>query len=628
MLKNRKYIFLIIILLNAIFISCGKDKITAAISRKNSIISRCGPAAMDRTKGYIFYKFSLEGKVKNINDLNIGEVGTYSGELKDGYITEKCLAINASSKKNFYVYHKNISKFFAEIINTQNPSKDPINRKELVKQKISHQNLMRCGLPKIKGNNKTYSIPLDIEGVPVSKNKLSEFEIKMHSVGKASKNLLTNQYGCLQVAEKDNSEIIELIDNKTNRIIYRRGANIWTQQGVPDNFSSIKIDLCKEENKNYFYKGKCTSYFNYLCQQRDNLLLPYQNFFEVLKEMAIPSKCMEAEEDLAQGVNFTSKINVHVSLEALFQFKNLFYIDIKDSQLTDISPLKNLTNLYRLDLSYNQIKDISPLAHLSELDHILLTENNIDDISPLKNLTKLTSLGLDFNKIKNISSLENLINLVETNLSNNQIENISSLKNMKELKFLNLTSNLIVDIKSLKKLTNLADLFLGGNQIADISPLKNLSSLTNTLDLGSNQIKDISSLKNLINLTKLDLGRNQIEDISSLNNLNNLNKLDLSDNKIVDTSSLKNLTSLVSLHLSYNKIDSISSLKNLASLTIFYTSNNRIKEITALKNLSNIKVFSISNNPLGTTIPKTEENCPTDSASRKVSNWCMEKWQN
>ena len=49
------------------------------------------------------------------------------------------------------------------------------------------------------------------------------------------------------------------------------------------------------------------------------------------------------------------------------------------NQISDISPLKNLTNLQILNLAYNQINNISELKQMSALKTLCLYKNSIDE---------------------------------------------------------------------------------------------------------------------------------------------------------------------------------------------------------------------------------------------------------
>ena len=187
------------------------------------------------------------------------------------------------------------------------------------------------------------------------------------------------------------------------------------------------------------------------------------------------------------------------------------------SNISDISPIAELTNLTELNLNGNQINDISPLAGLTKLEKLYLIGNQINDISVLAVLKNLTVLSLAGNQFNNISALAELINLTELNLNESQINDISALAGLTNLSVLYLSKNISIntpisqinDISPIAGLTNLLVLNLGGNQINDISALAGLTNLTN-LALTNNQVSDISILAGFKNLTYLDLRYNPI----------------------------------------------------------------------------------------------------------------------
>ena len=98
-----------------------------------------------------------------------------------------------------------------------------------------------------------------------------------------------------------------------------------------------------------------------------------------------------------------------VNLTGLEYAKNLDSIILSNNQISDVSPLQNLTSLMFLHLFHNQISDISPLQNLTSLKNLNLEDNQISDVSPLQNLTSLMLLGLRTNQISDISPLHNLL---------------------------------------------------------------------------------------------------------------------------------------------------------------------------------------------------------------------------
>ena len=127
-----------------------------------------------------------------------------------------------------------------------------------------------------------------------------------------------------------------------------------------------------------------------------------------------------------------------VNLTGLEYAKKLDSIFLSNNQISDISPLQNLTSLQTLSLNNNQISDISPLQNLTSLMFLQLFHNQISDISPLQNLTSLKNLNLEDNQISDVSPLQNLTSLMLLMLRTNQISDISPLHNLLRARFVSI----------------------------------------------------------------------------------------------------------------------------------------------------------------------------------------------
>ena len=173
---------------------------------------------------------------------------------------------------------------------------------------------------------------------------------------------------------------------------------------------------------------------------------------------------------------------------------------ITDKTLKDIIPeIKKLTNLKLLSMTYNQITDTTPLTQLTDmpnLTQLFLSENQITDISSLAKLTNLTYLSLDFNQVSDITPLGKLTKMTWLNLDNNQIKDMSPLAKLTELTYLGLNDNQVTDITASAKFTKATMLYFNNNKITNITPLTKLTNLTH-LFLEGNPIskQDIESLR-------------------------------------------------------------------------------------------------------------------------------------
>jgi FkbM family methyltransferase len=77
--------------------------------------------------------------------------------------------------------------------------------------------------------------------------------------------------------------------------------------------------------------------------------------------------------------------------------------------ITDISAVASMKKLKKLDCyALHNVTDITPLKDLTSLEDLYLRQTGIDDISILKNLTNLTSLSVaDLDNLRDISVVKN-----------------------------------------------------------------------------------------------------------------------------------------------------------------------------------------------------------------------------
>ncbi|MBP90512.1 MAG: hypothetical protein CMJ64_28025 [Planctomycetaceae bacterium] len=69
-------------------------------------------------------------------------------------------------------------------------------------------------------------------------------------------------------------------------------------------------------------------------------------------------------------------------------------LDIRSKNITDLTPLADLTNLVQFQLGRNQITDLTPLTGLTKLEGFVVGRNPITDLTPLAGSTKLEWLRI------------------------------------------------------------------------------------------------------------------------------------------------------------------------------------------------------------------------------------------
>ena len=157
----------------------------------------------------------------------------------------------------------------------------------------------------------------------------------------------------------------------------------------------------------------------------------------------------------------------------------------------------DMLKLQRLDPYQMGVRSLKGLEHAKHLTWFSFAENDVSDLSPLAELTQLQTLYGWLNKqLVDISALANLRQLQVLNLGVCNIQDISALANMRQLSELTLYYNEISDIRALRNLTELTDLRLNSNRITDTQPLRNLEKLE-TLWIHDNRIRNTSFLQSV-----------------------------------------------------------------------------------------------------------------------------------
>ncbi len=83
-------------------------------------------------------------------------------------------------------------------------------------------------------------------------------------------------------------------------------------------------------------------------------------------------------------------------------------LDLDNTQVSDLVPLRELTGLKTLRLDRTQVSDLSPLFELTGLQWLYLKQTQVSNLAPLKALTKLQMLWLDQTQVHDLRPIRNL----------------------------------------------------------------------------------------------------------------------------------------------------------------------------------------------------------------------------
>ncbi|MFC0216701.1 leucine-rich repeat domain-containing protein [Paenibacillus chartarius] len=208
----------------------------------------------------------------------------------------------------------------------------------------------------------------------------------------------------------------------------------------------------------------------------------------------------------------------------------------------------DMEQLTALNGNYRHITNLQGLEYAKNLKSLELKFNEITDFTPISNLTSLEKLDIGFNKNLTVfPSLPKLGNLSQLDFEGSQISDISNLKDLPNLSYLSISDNPISDFSPISRLSKLKTLMASNVKMTDLSPIAGATSLENlylrSTPYGNNmnQISDLSPLKSLKNLSILDVSFNNVSDLSIIEHLPRISRMNLEYNQITDVTLVYNL---------------------------------------------------------------------------------------
>lgn len=270
---------------------------------------------------------------------------------------------------------------------------------------------------------------------------------------------------------------------------------------------------------------------------------------------------------------------------------NLEYLFCEGNNISDLTPIKDLTHLKMIHLRFNDVSDWKGFENLTNLSHLLVGGNKLSDWKGVENLTNLSLLDISYNKLFNLKGI----------------------KKLKKLKGLDLTANHdLTDLSEIEELTSLEELIIGDTNAATFPdsfysvglPIEKLRmSNMPYFDYTSN----LSKFHQLSNLQELYLSQDNIPELNvDFEKCYNLEKFDYTYIKGIDiVDVLKRISKapkLKHLVLSVNNIqylpDDILLPDSLENLNLSY---NKIRKLPIkIIIYTNLKEVNLRGNPIDT----------------------------
>lgn len=306
-------------------------------------------------------------------------------------------------------------------------------------------------------------------------------------------------------------------------------------------------------------------------------------------------------------------------MQRLESFKIL---DLRETLVTDLSPISQLESLESLILAKTPYFDLSTLNHknLRELD---LSNTGIEEVEGILKLQSLRSLNLSGSKVEHIVVLKGLpqlkrlylndlpvrslkrkevdVNFAEMSLtelmrvkvSPENVPYLTELEGMPQIEWIFLKGTEIDELEPLDILDNLRGLDISLTQIDDLSPLAAHKSLEH-LAMSETYLEDIDVLAELENLNYLDLSSTKVDSLIPLSKLRKLTYLNLTRSDVGDLKPISALTRLITLKVGYTYVSELSTLENFRDLEHLELQGASVKSLQGMPILSKLKILNIA----------------------------------
>ncbi len=215
------------------------------------------------------------------------------------------------------------------------------------------------------------------------------------------------------------------------------------------------------------------------------------------------------------------------SLEDIRLLPNLQYLYLENvGPIYDYSPLFSCKRLYGLQLDDSNLTDISFVRNIPNLDYLSVRNNQISDLTPLSNCKNLYNLDIEGNPVRDLSALSEL-DIEYLYITASYLDDLSVLQNWENMYYLSLSGCGGLDLSPLGVMKSLEDLDLSAEDyssdyywenrepLGDLSFLQNLEGLDRLYLQGISNYSDLSYVKSLKNLTYLYVRTLNYESIPS-----------------------------------------------------------------------------------------------------------------
>lgn len=329
---------------------------------------------------------------------------------------------------------------------------------------------------------------------------------------------------------------------------------------------------------------------------------------------AVLKKCISDQVNRRGDVTLASQINSVdcftwgddsvLSLEGISAFDSLNYLEIANSQISDLSPLAPLPVLKGLYISNKSNSDVSieqgfnALHQKRSLKSLALINTGLTDSAVsqiLLGIDSLYTLSLRNNQLTRVPDLSRYQFLANLYLVDNPITDVSSLKAVKGLRELDVSNTQITALSSdTWSLPSLISLRINDTDISSLASLD--ARYLKNLEARNTPIKSISALPDFPRLSSLDISGSDVSSLATISRFGRLSDLFLNNTPLSSFTGVSNLPFLTRIFADNTGLSSLDFLSGAKNLTWLYASNNALTDLSPLSNTPRLEVLHLSGN--------------------------------
>lgn len=330
-------------------------------------------------------------------------------------------------------------------------------------------------------------------------------------------------------------------------------------------------------------------------------------------------------------------------LEAISKLSSLTSLNIANTGVTDLMPLRNINGLEVLNCSGDNVSSLAPLTYCTHMRELNISKTQVKGLSIVSLFPALEVLDISNTGISSLDSIKELTKIRDLRINNTPVSALEPIAGFVNLQLLDFSNTQVTNIDVLKNLTALQKVYFNNTKVSTLEPLASLSNLT-TVYCDNTQVKKSAAvgymlahpgevviyatdeltkwwntmssdwkkvfsfyrtienpptreqLHSLVTIDSVDInGRMAITSLAPLSELAEMKKLYAANTGIDNVEPLRTLSLLQYIDINNTKVSSLEPLSGLNNLTTILADNTAVKDVLPLSGLKKLTLIQVDN---------------------------------